>query len=125
MINVPLSFRQALSRIPFLRDAVRVARAQHIKIAMSHQKFSLDRFAGDEEGRLISISGWLRPEADRAMQLQLRIDGQPSAGLLRQYRHDVAAAFPDEANIVRSGFIGDLGVPESIADGEGLSPPPV
>lgn len=69
------------------------------------------------------ISGWYLPKDGEDYRLEVRINGLGSAELSMVYRHDVADAFPDVPKAVRSGFIGDIVVPDDIQEGEtvGLS----
>lgn len=61
------------------------------------------------------------PDRGISSDIELQVDGITQAGLLRCYRHDVAAAYPDNPLAVKSGFIGDLIVPNSIHDGQEFS----
>ena len=88
---------------------------------MGSRRFAVDTFPTEAVGRLISVSGWLMPVAGENTVIDLRIDGQPQVSLLRYYRHDVASVFPDQPLAVRSGFVGDIVVPDWIRYGQSFT----
>jgi hypothetical protein len=64
------------------------------------------------------ITGWYLPKHSEDCRLEVRINGVGAAELSKVYRHDVADAFPDIPKAVRSGFVGDVVVPDDIQEGE-------
>lgn len=73
--------------------------------------------------RIERIAGWYLPRDAENYRLEVRINGSGVAELSRTPRHDVADAFPDLPYAVKSGFIGDIVIPDDILAGEqvGLS----
>jgi len=85
---------------------------------MSDAVFVLDEPGGDTLERVTRFSGW---SVGIDAELELRLDGQPWAGLRGgQLRPDVLGARPDDPRALRSGFSGDLLLPEDASPGDGI-----
>jgi SAM-dependent methyltransferase len=110
--------KQRLRRYDWARQLYFYFRIQHLRLTMKGKKFAVDVFPRRSASRIESVSGWYLQAhpADHSLQVWLR--DTPLAGLLPVHRHDVAAAFPDLPQAVRSGFMGDVVLPDEIKQGE-------
>lgn len=79
--------------------------------------FAFETPRGDILRRVEAISGWYLPlnQDSETYGLQVTVDGTPVAALARAYRSDVAAAYPGNSRAVRSGFFGDVVLPDAIS----------
>lgn len=116
--------KQYLRKFPFYRILQRFRRSLSstvIRRQHSHMpdcQYSIDGRPSSHLARIQRIAGWYLPKHTEGHRLEARINGLRVAELLKVYRHDVADAFPDRPEAVRSGFIGDIVVPDDIQEGE-------
>jgi SAM-dependent methyltransferase len=93
-----------------------VIQRQHVE--MPDSRCGIDVCPSSRLAGIELISGWHLPKDAEDYRVEVRINGSGAAELLRTHRHDVADAFPDIPKAVRSGFIGDVVVPDDIQEGE-------
>lgn len=85
-------------------------------------RYNLDTPVDGVLDRVTRFSGWHLPDGNpNARRLEICVDGVPTAGTVHDLRPDVAAVFPAFPRAINAGFIGDLVLPKSIAQGANIT----
>jgi SAM-dependent methyltransferase len=85
---------------------------------MNNYKFAVDVFPNIYSRRIESISGWFMPEEKYEYSIQAWVNEEPTASFLQVHRFDVASTFNKLPQAVKSGFMGDVVIPDTIKIGE-------
>jgi hypothetical protein len=118
MVKRPLRGLRFYSVLRRLRRSVSSVVIQRQHTPMSDYRYGIDMCPSSRLAGIERIAGWYFPKEPRDYRLEVEINGLRTAELSMVYRHDVADAFPDIPKAVRSGFIGDIVVPDDIQDNE-------
>lgn len=81
-------------------------------------RYAVDSFPKGSCEKLFRVSGWFLSDEPRDWSVTLFLDGEPVANMQRVYRHDVATAYPNHPQAVRSGFLGDYVLPAEFPRGK-------
>lgn len=119
--------KRPLRSLPFFSVLRRLRRSfssvvvQYQHTQMPDYRYGIDLCPSSRLAGIERITGWYLPNDAEDYRLEVRINGAGAAELLKTYRHDVADAFPDMPKAVRSGFVGDVVVPDDIQEGEAVA----